>query len=229
MLEPIFNAQPLIKEKIDYYKDQSAKAEDIATEHHLSKSAIWKYKDYTYYKGMGWTETSVSKPDPDEKFKDRVSPTFRKLLDIVNTCKACGDLDILKEYLTDMEAAGVKIIIDDSNVNNIDQESFQKGIKVMCDIQHDICETADVIADIGPQAEKTGLCKANRFKGLAEDYYKLNSPRSEEKKIRITERLHSEVARNLLNNRGIDIVTGEKSAEAFGIDTETGEVFRRGN
>lgn len=64
---------------------------------------------------------------------------------------------------------------------------------------------------------------------MAEDYYKLNSPRSEEKKISITERLHSEVERNLLNNRGIGIVTGDKSAESYGVDIDTGEVFRRGN
>ena len=227
MLEPIFKAQSLIDEKVGYVKQQSFEADDISQEHHISKVAVWKYKDYKYYKGRGWTKSSITKPDPDEKFKDRVSPCFRKLLDIVNTCKHVGDLSILDDYLRDMEAAGIKITIDNSDVNKIDQASFQRGIDEMCKLQKGVCESADAIRDIGPEAEKANLCKSARFKKLAEQYHRLSSDCAENKKETVREDMKDELVSNLLNNRGISTVLGDRPVEALAIDVDTGEVVAR--
>ena len=227
MLEPIFKAQAIIDEKEDYIKQQSSKADDISQEHHLSKVAVWKYKDYSYYKGRGWTKSSITKPDPDEKFKDRVSPCFRKLLDIVNTCKHVGDLSILDDYLHDMEAAGIRITIDTSDVNNVDQESFQQGISEMCKLQKGVCESADAIRDIGPEAEKANLCKSARFKKLAEQYHKLSSCCGEDKKENVRDEMKDEIVANLLNNRGISTILGDRPAESLAVDIDTGEVISK--
>lgn len=224
MLEPIIKAQPLISKKEDYIKDQSNIAEGLSDQLHISKVAVWKYKDYKYYKGRGWTKSSISKPDPDEKFKDRVSPCFRKLLDIVKTCKHVGDLSILREYITDMAKEGIHITIDPDNLNFVDQSTFQEGIDDMCDIQANICATADAVRDMGPEAENINLCKSTRFKRLAEEYYKLNSNRSDEKKEKTRDNLKDEYAANLLNNKGISVVAFEDNSSKEMIDIETGEV-----
>lgn len=226
MLEKLIEAQPLVEGKVQKIKSQSEIAESASDEFKISKVAIWKYKDYSYYKGRGWTTSPIAKPDSDEKFKDKISPCFRRLLDIVNTCKTCGDLTILDDYLEAMEKVGITITINPAGLNQINQEDFQSRIEGMKDLQKGICENADALRDMGPAAEEDKLCKSTRFKKLAEEYYKLSSNCSEIKKQKIRDDMKDEVIGNLLNNRGVETVIGERQAlNVKKIDINTGEIL----
>ena len=78
---------------------------------------------------------------------------------------------------------------------------------------------------MGEEAENKRLCKDTRFKRLAEEHYKLKYGKDTGKE-KTREKMHSEIAVNLLNNRGAEITLGEKEPEALKVDIDTGEVIQ---
>ena len=111
-LSHIIDAQMHLKAESDAWKTQRETCVAISKETKVDKMHIYKYKDMRYYYGRGWTESSISKPDPDEKFKDRVSPCFRRLVEIVEILREVGDLKLLEKYLADVAGKGIHIQID---------------------------------------------------------------------------------------------------------------------
>lgn len=168
-------AQPALEEKAKACARMNELAASVKDQTDLEKWEIHKYKDMLYYKGRGWTDTPISKPDPDEKFKDRVSPTFRKLVQIVNILRNVGDLDLLQDYLDAVRAEGIEIKITETAplTRGMPKEMFDEAMKSMCNEQKIICESADEVRDMGPDAEQDGFCPEGMFKGLAEDWRKI--------------------------------------------------------
>lgn len=226
MLELLAESEGLVKTKKDSLEQMREIFESLSDETHASMDIFWKYKDIKYYYGRGWGETSISKPLPDEKFKDRTSPCFRKLAEIVRVCCAVGNLEILDQYLKDMRDIGIDIQIDPGKVNaHAKKDIIEAGIESACELQATICQAADELRDMGEEAENKRLCKDTRFKRLAEEHYKLKYGKDTGKE-KTREKMHSEIAVNLLNNRGAEITLGEKEPEALKVDIDTGEIIQ---
>lgn len=225
MEDLIIEAQPIVDAKVKAVEAQRDLCKSLCDEHKVNPPDVYRYKDMVYYYGNGWTETSITKPDPEEKFKDRVSPAFRKLYDDIRILRAFNKLDLLDVYLRDMANQGIYITIDDRDVDKSFDSTgtFETGIEAMCQLQKSICQHADTLRDIGPKAEEKNFCTKGRFKGLAEDYYKMTVKNKD-----ISEHLHDSIAKNLLDNNGIRTILGEpqdvESSSVF-IDKETGEVL----
>lgn len=168
-------AQPMLEEKAKASARMGELAKSICDQTDLEKFDVHKYKDMLYYKGRGWTESPISKPDPDEKFKDRVSPTFRKLVQIVNILRNVGDLALLQEYLDAVRAEGIEIKISETAplTSRMPKEMFDEAMRSMCHEQKIICENADEVREMGPNAEQDGFCPEGAFKGFAEDWRKI--------------------------------------------------------
>lgn len=179
------------------------------------------YKDIIHYKGLGWTETSISQPDPLVKFKDRVSPTFRKLAEIVRVCKEFGDMDILKEYIDDMKAIGIEIIVHDIPFMKDVQENVKGYMEQMDALQGTICHNANMLRDMGIRAEEEGICPKSEFKDLAEDNYMIRHG------VDKSEKLHDRVCTNLLHNKGImDVLGVNEDGEVIeGVEDNSGEQY----
>lgn len=212
-LQRVKEAQDLCDKKAKSWKAQREICVATAKQVKIDKMHLYKYKDMKYYYGRGWTETAISKPDSTEKFKDRVSPCFRRLLEIVNILREVGDHYLLQEYLSALEDEGIEINIDWDHVTETpvlmgqSKELVKQAVEDMCKLQRGICESADNIRELGPTAEAEGLCPAGRFKGLAEDYYKMSvKPEAVEK---VVDRRTKDLSKNLLDNHGIEMLIGK--------------------
>ena len=204
MNRTLIDAQTFIGRKNVAHADQKEVCKHLSKSTSIPMPDLYKYKDMVYYKGRGWANNnSIEPPVQGEDFKDRVSPCFRRLYEIVSILKSVNDLELLDKYLSDMRAVGIDIRIDPDGVNvGIDKETVSEGVKSMCDLQKIICENADTVRDMGESAEEEGLCPKGRFKGLAEDYYKIQQGKD------LEDKLHDVIANNLSHNHGVQVILG---------------------
>lgn len=201
------DALPYCEEKSKASIQMSQVQKSVKEITHYPSEDITLYKDIIHYKGLGWTETSISPPDPTVKFKDRVSPTFRKLAEIIRVCKEFGDMDILKEYFEDMKKLGIIIKVEDIPDNRKVQENVKDLMAQMDALQGTICHNANMLRDMGVEAEEAGLCPKGEFKELAEDNYSIIHGADK------SDQLHDKVCKNLLHNHGIGEVLGTNKDE----------------
>lgn len=122
-------------------------AKDAEKSLNADKATLKKCKDYVYYHGNGWVNGNPLDLDPEEKFKDRLSPTFKKLRDIVLDLQANGMIDLLNEYIGALEGFGIHITIDDADPIVSDVVETKEVIKSMCGYQKVICENSDIIRE----------------------------------------------------------------------------------
>jgi hypothetical protein len=166
-------AHEIFLEKKEASKQMNLVAKETAKAQGIEKPILVRCKDYLHYRGMGWMNNDPLEKDPEEKFPDRVSPTFRKLVQIVEDLTAVGRLDFLDLYLDALRKKGIDIKIDigDPRVKDID-ETWQ-AIENMSGFQTTICQLADEINDEkAPQAEEINLVPENEFKKLLGFYAK---------------------------------------------------------
>lgn len=196
------DAMPYVENKTKASKEMSRVAKQVREITHYDLEDISLYKDMLHYKGLGWTETPLTKPDPDVRFKDRISPCFRRLVDLVRVAKEFGDVEILNEYLKAMHDKGIDITIRDIPDNTKIYNETKYLMSEMDKLQGKICHSANILRDMGIQAEEEKLCPKSKFKELAESKYRLTNDESG----RVAEGLHDVVADNLLHNHGIEEV-----------------------
>lgn len=196
------DAMPYVENKTRASKEMSRVAKQVREITHYDLEDISLYKDMLHYKGLGWTDTPLTKPDPDVRFKDRVSPCFRRLVDLVRVAKEFGDVEILKEYLSAMHDIGIDIIIRDIPDNTKVYNETKDLMEVMNKLQGKICFNANQLRDMGDKAEEEKLCPKTKFKRLAECRYKLE----DDENGHVKDGLHDVVADNLLHNHGIQEV-----------------------
>lgn len=195
-------AMPYVENKTKASKEMSRVAKQVKEITHYELDDINLYKDMIHYKGLGWTGTPLTKPDPEVKFKDRVSPCFRRLVDLVRVAKEFGDMDILKDYLNALHDLGIDITIRDIPDNKQIYNETKDLMTQMDRLQGKICHAANELRDMGVQAEEEQLCPKSKFKELAESKYKL----ADDESGHIKDTLHDLVADNLLHNHGIQEV-----------------------
>ena len=104
----------------------------------------------------------MSKSEESEKYPDRVSPTFRHLVEIITNSYATGKEDLLDVYLDAVKSKGITISIDKSMLTLPSAETKEKvaiAISQMDPLQCTICEKNDYMTDV--LAEQIFLLRAN--------------------------------------------------------------------
>ena len=174
----VVNTQCL-EQGIEYHNEKRAIskvmnsiAKQCARETHINKKAIMKVKDYLHYRGRGWGEDCLSKSDEQEKYPDRVSPTFRNLVEIITNAYITGKEDLLDVYLKSVKDKGITITIDKSMFTLPDAEQKEKvssAINQLDPLQCDICEKNDYMNDVlAEEAENINLSPKNKYKQIVQ-------------------------------------------------------------
>ena len=157
-------------EKASLWKEMNNVAKTCSKETRISRNTLMKVKDYLHYRGRGWGDDCLSKSEESEKYPDRVSPTFRHLVEIVTNSYATGKEDLLNVYLEAVKARGITITIDRSQFANPSDDTKAKvddALKVMDPIQCQICEKNDYMNDVlAVDAENNNLAPKNKFKQI---------------------------------------------------------------
>ena len=157
-------------EKAALWKDMNAIAKTCSRQTGIDRNTLMKVKDYLHYRGRGWGDDCLSKSEESEKYPDRVSPTFRHLVDIVTNSYATGKEDLLNVYLDAVKEKGITISIDVSKFTRPSNEAKQtvaEAINLMDPLQCDICEKNDYMNDVlAEEAEAANLSPKNKYKQI---------------------------------------------------------------
>jgi len=157
-------------EKASLWKEMNNIAKLCSRETRIDRNVIMKVKDYLHYRGRGWGDDCLTKSEESEKYPDRVSPTFRHLVDIVTNSFATGKEDLLDVYLEAVKAKGITITIDRSQFAKPSDDTKAKvadALSVMDPIQCQICEKNDYMNDVlAVDAENKNLAPKNKFKQI---------------------------------------------------------------
>ena len=136
-----------------------------------------RYKDYYHYRGNGWGCREDGTADPlidvrGVKFKDRISPCFRKLLEVVDTCAVFGDYKLLDPYIKSLHEHGIDIKINIPEKAH--KQEYDDYIEFVDGYQSTICELGDNLNfDKKPNAELMNLVSKNNFNAAINAYNKL--------------------------------------------------------
>lgn len=185
-------------------KEMNALAKAGEQELGISRDSLLRIKDYVHYKGNGWVDGNPLEKDPDlaVRFPDRVSPIFIKLLNLVKDLKEIGRMDIIQEYLDELELRGIKLVIDiEEKPTN---ERAVEIVERLDRFQNNICMLANEIRDnYKPHAEKLGFTPKRDFDKVLELYTKKDSG------IDVTDQAHKLIVENIATNNATEFVNYE--------------------
>jgi len=171
-------AYDILKEKKMNSKHMGMVAKDTAKSQGIEKPIMIRCKDYSYYRERGWIGNDPLTREPEEKFPDRVTPTFRKLLQIIDDVYAIGRPDLLDVYFAAMEKKGVKITVSGKDCRVNDPGETWAAIENMEGFQKNICELADEINFGCTQvSEDINFTPKGEFKGALNLYEKKKDER----------------------------------------------------
>lgn len=157
-------------EKSALWKEMNSIAKVCSHQTGVDRNTLMRVKDYLHYRGRGWGEDCLSKSEETEKYPDRVSPTFRHLIDIVTNAYATGKEDLLDIYLNTVKEKGITISIDVSKFTQPSADAkiaISEALKIMDPIQCDICEKNDYMNDVlAVDAENANLSPKNKYKQI---------------------------------------------------------------
>ena len=97
--------------RADYNKRMYSKAKKLAFDLGVDPKVIIAKKDHVHYRGRGWDIDKNSNPIHPGKteFRDRISETCKKFMDILVTNGILNTMDDLKVYLDEFHKQGVDI------------------------------------------------------------------------------------------------------------------------
>lgn len=157
-------------EKSALWKEMNAIAKECSRQTGIDRNTLMRVKDYLHYRGRGWGDSCLEKSEESEKFPDRVSPTFRHLVDIITNSYATGKEDLLNVYLDAIKEKGITISIDVSKFTRPSEDAKQTvavALNQMDPLQSVICEKNDYMTDVlAEQAEAANLSPKNKYKQI---------------------------------------------------------------
>ena len=211
MNELVQTGVEITTQKRDLSKEMNDLAKERAHQIGLKKKQLINIKDYKHYYGAGWGTDALDK-DTEEKcsYPDRISPTFRKLVEIVSTLRDADMVDFLAPYLEACAARGIKVTIEPERTeaqDKVNKGLLERTIGEMDAIQSEICQLNDRITDeLAPQAEATKYVHKSKFKNVVEHAYKITVRDSDTDK----EKIDDEIEKNTKYNTAIAEIREEK-------------------
>lgn len=151
-----------------YNKNMSSKIKEAASSSKIEPIVLRRCKDYLHYRKLGWVGGPLEL-NPKEKFKDRISPTFIKLLTIIDDLMSLGKEELLDVYVDALAAQGIKIDYSGHVPTNpaASPDEAWEAVEYGSQMQGYICTLADKIRDEDAvAAEELGFGPKNEYTKL---------------------------------------------------------------
>ena len=138
----------------------------------IDKKVLAHVKDYYHYKGANWQDGNPLKKNPDAEYKDKISPTFIKLLSIFQDLEAVGDTDFLQPYIDALLPYGIKIEFDAKTPDTKDPiEDIKKTIETASGYQTNVDElTKRIKEENAKKSEDIGFTTKSAFTSVLNPY-----------------------------------------------------------
>lgn len=191
-------------EKAELWKEMNDVAKECSRDTRLEKKVLMKVKDYIHYRGRGWGEDCLEKAEETEKYPDRVSPTFRHLVEIIKNLYETGKEENLDVYLDAVKERGITISIDVSKFTLPSKDVKDRvavALSVMDPLQCQICEKNDYMNDVlAVAAEEANLSPKDKYKKIV----KLAA--SKRAGHDVDDKVHDEFVKTELFTNGLEVV-----------------------
>lgn len=164
---------------IQLLKQMNEIAHPVAKQTQIPKWMFYKMKDYQYCKGSAWIdEVTPLILEHDVKPKDKISPIFIRLLNLIQLCRYFNNLDLIKEYVEALEAYGIKLTIEAKNdtAPAFSPEAIkaaQNAIDQMKELQKDIYAQEEIFREEKCfEAESYEYVPKNEFREVVDIKYR---------------------------------------------------------
>lgn len=170
-----------VADKKQFAKTQTAMIKECAEKNGVDKSTLKRVMKYHHYSGANWLNGNPLEKDPAEKKKDKVAPTFIKLVSIIEDLATIGDKDFLKPYLDAVLSHGIKIDIDYGSPNiNDSTDVILDTLDSASKLQTSVDTLADELKDEKSQkAEELNFAPKEAFMKMLSLYDKIKNDQTE--------------------------------------------------
>lgn len=171
-------------DKRQFSKTQAQMLKECAEKNGLDKSGksvLKRVMNYHHYKGANWLASNPLEKDTTSKEKDKVSPTFIKLVQIIEDLATIGDKDFLQPYLDACLKRGIKIEIDYGTPNiNEDTDTILETLDSVSKLQTNV-ETLDnqLKDEKSVESEEIGFVPKSSFIKVLGLYEKIKSDKTD--------------------------------------------------
>ena len=197
-------------DKNETSKQMNAVMAGAAKSYNLTKKDMRVLKDIVHYKGMGWgsscLEIAPKEKGAPKRYTDRVTPTFKKLVGLIETCRDAGRLDLLSEYLEACVGHGISIQIDTDNHQPKcdDVENLKKTLGELDKMQCVVCQKNDYITqDLAEQSETLSFAPKGKYKSVVELATKIKQGHN------VDEKIEALLTKNNMHNAALETIVEE--------------------
>ena len=135
-----------LADKKRFAKTMNTIIKDCAKKNNVDPKVIKAVKNYKHYKGVNWVNNNPLEKNKDVKEKDKVSPIFIKLLEVVENLRAIGDKEFLEPYLNAIAEHGIKIDIEFADTDK-DVEEIMEVIDSASKLQTNVDTLAEELKE----------------------------------------------------------------------------------
>lgn len=205
----------LILDGVDANIDKTEKSKEmnklmgsVAKSVGITKKDVRTLKDIIHYKGMGWgkdcLEIEPKKKGEPKRYTDRVTPIFRRLVELIETCRDADELHLLNEYLQATKSRGIIININEEDPKCTDRDELDRTLKVLDEMQGFVCKKNDYITqDLAEQAENMAFAPKGKYKSVVELATKIKEGKD------VDEKIESLLTKNNMHNGALETIMEE--------------------
>ena len=137
--------------------------------------------NYHHYKGVNWDGGDPLKKDGTVKDKDKVAPTFIKLVQIVEDLATIGDKDFLQPYVDALLKRGIKLDIDYGVANTKEDtktilETLESASKLQVNVD---TLTTQLKEEKSAESEELGFAPKSEFLKVLGLYEKIKDDKAD--------------------------------------------------
>ena len=195
-------------EKNEKSKEMNKLITDVAKSVGITKKDVRTLKDVIHYKGMGWgsscLEIAPKKKGEPKRYTDRVTPIFRRLVELIETCRDADELELISEYLQAAKARGVNIVIDSAEPKCTDKDELDNTLNELNEMQSIVCQKNDYITqDLAEQSESIAFAPKGKYKSVVELATKIKQGKD------VDEKIEALLTKNNMHNAALETIVEE--------------------
>lgn len=189
-------------DKVNFTKTQKNILDETSKRNGLEKSLLKKITKYMFYKGKGWENNNSLKLDKTAKDKDKLTPIFAKLREVIVDFVSIGAEDELKPYLDELAKWGINITFNNMAqlIINDSHEVIMDALDSACKLQTNINALDEVITEEkSTESEEIGFTPKSSFKNTLGYYAKIKDGKGD----KIEDKMQSEIEKSLMMNNAL--------------------------